>query len=468
LTGRWSAFAHTASWLADRLGLPPRWLETLDKPLPRGVGWLNTLGSTLLLFLIVQVVTGIALAFYYAPSTAEAHESLTYIRERVLFGKLLHGLHHYGASAVVLVLLFHLLRVFWHGAYKPPRELTWIVGVLLLGLVMGFAFTGYLLPWDQKAYWATVVSAEIVASMPLIGPPLRRVLLGGEDVGPATLTHFFALHTLLFPLLLYTLIGAHLLFVWRKGPTPPGQAVGEAGRQGGRFLTHQLLKDAVAMGVAFALLFALAWLRPAGLEPRADPADDFYTPRPDWYFLWLFELLKYLPGALKSVAGVGVPMGALIVLLSLPWLDRCGERRAGARRAVLGWGVSALVALTTLTALGVADRPHNISPADNPLRAATAEMLERGARIYREQGCAGCHRLAGEGGESGPALDQVGRRRKYDVDGTIRHIQDPAEIVPGSTMPPYKHVPEAYLRDLIAYLFQDRFNGSDGAAPGGE
>jgi len=450
--------ASVANWLADRLGLPPRWLEMLDKPLPRGVGWLNTLGSTLLLYLVVQVVTGIALAFYYAPSTAEAHGSVTYIRERVLFGRLVHSLHHYGASAVVLVLAFHLLRVFWHAAYKPPRELTWIIGVLLLGLVLGFAFTGYLLPWDQKAYWATVVSAEIVESVPLVGPPLKRVLLGGEEVGPATLTHFFALHALVFPLLLYALIGVHLFLVWRKGPTPPGRAVGEDGPPGGRFLTDQLLKDAVAMAVAFALLFAVAWLRPAGLEPRADPTDDAYVPRPEWYFLWLFELLKYVPGALKSVAGAGVPLAALLLLLALPWLDRGGQRRAAARRAVLGGGVASLVVVAALTAMGLADRPHNAVPADNPLRAADAAALRRGEQVYREQGCAGCHRLAGEGSDAGPSLDRVGRRRKYDVAWMIRHMQEPAALVPGSTMPPYKHVPEAYLRDLTAYLFQERFN----------
>jgi ubiquinol-cytochrome c reductase cytochrome b subunit len=294
--------------------------------------------------------------------------------------------------------------------------------------------------------------------VPLVGPPLRRVLLGGEEVGPATLTHFFALHALLFPLLLYGLIGAHLFLVWRKGPTPPGRPVGDDSPEGGRFITDQLLKDAIVMTGAFALLFALAWLRPAGLEPRADPTDDAYVPRPDWYFLWLFELLKHAPGALKSVAGAGVPLAAVLLLLALPWLDRGRERRAAVRRAVLGWGAAALVGVAVLTAMGMADRPHNVAPADNSLRGADPALLDLGAKVYAEQGCAGCHRLAGKGSAAGLALDRVGRRRKYDVDWMIRHMQDPAALVSGSTMPPYKHVPESYLRALTAYLFQDRFN----------
>lgn len=457
--------SRLGDWIRERLGLPPALMEKLDKPLPRGVGWLNTLGSALVVLIAIQVATGILLAFYYVPSTREAHASLTYIREQVLFGRLVHGLHHYGSSAVVVVLVLHLLRVFYHGAYKAPRELLWVAGVLLLVLILGFAFTGYLLPWDQKAYWATVVSAEMVESTPLVGPALRRVLLGGEEVGAATLTHFYALHALLFPLLLYGLVAVHLYLVWCLGPTSPGARVGEARPAKRRFLRDQVFKDAVVIGVAFVIVFGLAWLRPAGLEPLADPADDAYVPRPEWYFLWLFELLKYLPGALKSVGSVLLPLAGILLLLALPWLDRSAERRARCRRAVVGWGTGALLAVVALTAMGLADRPHNLMPEDNPFRAAEAGLLEQGRKLYQEQGCGGCHRLAGEGGEAGPSLDRVGRRRRYDAEGTMAHIRHPQAAVPDSTMPSYKHLSEAQLRALTAYLFQDRFNWPGASSP---
>jgi ubiquinol-cytochrome c reductase cytochrome b subunit len=444
--------------LLDRLHLSPRILDALDKPLPRGVGWLNTLGGTALLLIGLQVVTGMLLGFYYAPSTEEAHQSLTYIQQRVLFGRLVQGLHHYGASAVVVVLFLHLLRVLYHGAYKPPREMIWVFGVLLLAVVLGFAFTGYLLPWDQKAYWATVVGTEMAGATPIIGPSIRRVLLGGTELGPATLTHFFALHVLVLPLVLYALLVGHVALVWRKGPTSPGHPVGREAPAGSRFLGHQLIKDAVVMGLAAAIVFGLACLSPVRLEPRADPSDPSYVPRPEWYFLAFFQLLKYLPGGLEILAILVLPAIGGMALLLLPWLDRSRERRAARRPWVTGLATVVLMGLIVLTSLGMIDRPHNMTPEDNPFRAAPAALLARGEQVYEAQNCRGCHVLNGKGGSAGPALDRVARRWKYDTDGMIRHLRSPAAVVPGSTMPPYNHVPEADLRALTAYLFADRFN----------
>jgi ubiquinol-cytochrome c reductase cytochrome b subunit len=446
------------AWFLDRLHLSPRFLDAVDKPLPRGVGWLNTLGSTALLLIGVQVVTGMLLGFYYAPSTQEAYESLSYIQQRVLFGRLVQGLHHYGASAVVVVLLLHLLRVLYHGAYKPPRELIWVFGVLLLAVVLGFAFTGYLLPWDQKAYWATVVGTEMAGATPVVGPAIRRVLVGGAELGPATLTHFFALHVLVLPLLLYALVAGHVALVWRKGPTSPGCPVGREAPPASRFLGQQLFKDATVMGLVVAFLLGLAWLSPVRLEPRADPNDPSYVPRPEWYFLAFFQLLKYLPGGLEIVAILVLPALGAMLLLFLPWLDRSRERRARRRPWVTGTATAALAGMILLTSLGMADRPHNVTPADNPFREAPAPLLERGRQLYAAQNCGGCHLLGGRGGHAGPALDRVARRRKYDVDWMIRHLRSPAVVVPGSTMPPYNHLSKTDLQALTAYLFADRFN----------
>ena len=184
-------------WLLDRSGLSPQIRASFNKGLPRGVGWLNTLGSTAMFLIAMQVVTGTFMAMYYSPHPDAAYESVRYLDHQVLMGRLVHGIHHYGASAVVIVVFLHLLRTYFHGAYKPPRELVWLLGIGLFGLILAFGFTGYLLPWDQKAYFGTQVGTQIPASIPVVGPAIQQVLRSGEDVNALTLTRFYAIHVLL-------------------------------------------------------------------------------------------------------------------------------------------------------------------------------------------------------------------------------------------------------------------------------
>ena len=207
-------------WIDERVDLKGIKVSLLDRAVPRNLTWWHTLGSATLAVFMVQVVTGIVLAMYYSPSPDHAHESIRYLERAVASGGIVRGIHHWGASAMVVLTVAHMIRVFTMGAYKYPREINWLLGVMLLFIVIGFGFTGYLLPWDQKAYWATQVGTNIAGTTPFIGAKLVTLLRGGSQQGAATLTRFYSLHVLLLPVLLGILVGLHLFLVVRQGVAP--------------------------------------------------------------------------------------------------------------------------------------------------------------------------------------------------------------------------------------------------------
>ena len=209
------------NWMDERLGWRRAWEAIFLRKIPK-VNWLHTLGSATLFLAVNQVVTGILLTIYYVPTPDHAYDSVQYITTQVAAGWLIRGLHHWGASAMVVLVGLHMLRVIFHAAYKYPREMTWLTGVVLLLIVIGFGFTGYLLPWDQKAYWATQVGTEMAEQVPLIGPATASVLKGGEVLGARTLTRFYSFHVLLLPALLLIFVVVHLfLVVWHGISAPP-------------------------------------------------------------------------------------------------------------------------------------------------------------------------------------------------------------------------------------------------------
>ncbi|HSL72029.1 MAG TPA: cytochrome b N-terminal domain-containing protein, partial [Longimicrobiales bacterium] len=329
-------------WLDERVDLGQLRRVLLDRPVPDRLTWWHTLGSATLTVFLVQIVTGIVLATYYAASPDHAYDSVQYLESEIRNGTLVRGVHHWGSSAMVVLVLIHMIRVFAMGAYKYPREVNWLVGVMLFLLVMGFGFTGYLLPWDQKAYWATQVGTNIAGTVPIIGGVLVKLLRGGAQLGAATLTRFYAFHVLWLPLMLGGLVLLHLAIVIRQGIAPAPQLL-EAGapprtslpeyreyykhhyaaaKGGGvRFWPDVIGKDALVSVVVVAALFALAVLWPAHLEPPADPTDSSYVPRPEWYFLPFYQLLKLVPGSLEAVIAAGVPALLIAVLLMLPFFD---------------------------------------------------------------------------------------------------------------------------------------------------
>ena len=209
-------FQKTFDWLDERLGLKTIYSTVLDRKVPK-VNWWFTLGSASLFLFLLQAITGIMLTIYYVPSPDHAYDSIQYIMTGVTFGWLIRGIHHWGASLMVLIVFFHMLRTYFFGAYKYPREFTWVTGVVLLLLTLGMGFTGYLLPWNQRAYWATTVATSIAGTVPFIGNFINQVLRGGSDLSAVTLARFFSVHIWWFPALIGILIGVHLYMVIRLG-----------------------------------------------------------------------------------------------------------------------------------------------------------------------------------------------------------------------------------------------------------
>lgn len=328
-------------------------------PVHRYSYWYFLGGITLLLFLI-QIGTGILLLLYYRPSANEAFESVQYIMTRVQFGWLVRSIHSWAANLMIFTAFAHMFSVFFLRAYRKPRELTWVSGMLLLFLALGFGFSGYLLPWNTLAFFATKVGTEVAGQVPLVGRWLVVFLRGGEEVTGATLTRFFGFHVALLPGITTLLLALHLLLVQRFGiSVPPSlqkewEALPPAGREM-RFFPNFMLRELMAWYVALGALGALAALVPWELGTKADP----FAPapagiRPEWYFLFMFETLKLLPakawfidGEVLGVLAFGI---AGVLWLLLPFFDRNGRSRT--HRWVLGMGIFALAYIAAMSAYG--------------------------------------------------------------------------------------------------------------------
>jgi quinol-cytochrome oxidoreductase complex cytochrome b subunit/mono/diheme cytochrome c family protein len=372
------------------------------EPLPGGSRWAAAFGSLLLFAFVLQVVTGVLLSMNYAPSVDSAWPSVKFIQEEVPLGALVRALHHWGSSAMVILLLLHLLQVFAWGAYKKPRELTWMVGVLLLFCTLGLAFTGYLLPWDQKAYWATKVGLGIASTTPLIGDSLRTLLQGGPDMGNLTLTRFFSIHTFVLPGLLILLVVIHLYLFRLHGVTPGWwQSAEQLRAEEEPFWPKQLLKDSV---VWLVFLVALGWWcydRPAPLEAQADPSQP-YEARPEWYFMFLFQLLRHFHGPYEIVGTFVLPTLFFLVLFFWPLLDRSPYRNPLRRPVAIGLLGLGTAGLISLTIFAIASDVRMTEPeqvvAKAPPPAKSAGPIQRAdvARIYNDN-CAACHGVDGSG-----------------------------------------------------------------------
>ena len=316
-------------------------------------------GITLFLF-GVQVVTGTLLALYYQPTPEAAYDSVKYITSVVDFGWLIRSVHHWGATLMIICVVLHLLRVFLHGAYKYPREFIWIAGAGLLLATIGFGFTGYLLPWDQRAFWATTVGTEIAGSVPVIGDGLLGLLRGGADVTAATLSRFFGMHVLVLPLGLGALLLAHLTIVHQLGlanprrPEPrPGTLEASAVASGQPeklrpFWPDYVLDEAIAWAVLLAILVILASVFPAGLEDKADPLTTPAHIKPEWYFLSVYQLLKVVP----RIVGIMAPIVAVGALVFLPFLDRNPAVRPRKRPIAILVALGAIAVMAALTIWG--------------------------------------------------------------------------------------------------------------------
>src|SRR5256885_3446823 len=272
-------------WFDRRAGIGSLLHEALDEPIPGGARWAYVFGSVLLFLFISQTITGVFLALYYVPSATSAHTTVAYIVKEVTGGSFLRSLHAYGSSAVVIVVLLHLTQTYLYGAYKGRRELLWISGCALFGLMLAMAFTGYLLPWDQKAYFATTVGTNMASEVPLIGSMLKRFMRGGNEMGTLTLSRFFVGHVFLLPGAILGLIAAHV-FLFRKAGAagPPSEDPINPRLPTERFYPRQVLMDTVVALVMICVLGLFSYFSPTDLGPKANPADTQYVPRPEWFY----------------------------------------------------------------------------------------------------------------------------------------------------------------------------------------
>src|SRR5580692_281422 len=406
-------------WFEERTGIESAIHHFLYEDVPASAGWHQVLGSVALFAFLTQVFTGILLAVNYAPTPGEAYNSLRYIVTELTGGQMIRGLHHWGASLMIIIVVLHMIQTFLWGAYKKPREATWIAGVLLLLLTLAFGLSGYLLPWDNRAYWGTVVTTQIAALAPGAGPLLTRLLgSAGTSVGVVTFARFYAAHVLLLPPLTMLLIGLHVYLVRRHGvaPTPA-----DANKPRKKFYPEQVAKDAVAMFVWFAVLMGMAALARVPLGNVADPTDLSYVPRPEWYFLFLFQFLKWFEGPLEVVGAVILPTLAIVGLILVPFIDRSRMRMVRQRTGAIGLVLLGLIFWGGLTARAVATTPESREmdmSLVEPWQEVPAETLTS-IGYFRKAQCASCHTLGAPG--AGP--DLTAARSAKAADWIEEHIK---------------------------------------------
>lgn len=415
-------------WLDDRTGYRALLRGALYERIPGGARWRYVWGSTLTFAIFVQFVTGIVLWAAYSANAQGAWESVYFIQNQMLGGWLVRGIHHFMAQATIFLLVLHLMQVMIDGAYRAPREVNFWFGLALLFVVLGLSLTGYLLPWDQKGYWATKVATSIASMAPFVGPQLQQLLIGGAEYGHLTLTRFFALHAGVLPAALVALVVGHVYLFRRHGVTVPEERRGD--RPDGNFWPDQLLRDAVAsLAVMAAVLALVVWTGGAHLGAPADPTEPYSAARPEWYFLFLFQWLKYFPAGWEVVGAHVIPalLVGLVALMPLIGRWRLGHRfNMGVMIALLaGVGLLTWVARAQdaadpafvdakVEAEARAERVAELaaSPAGIPpgggLALLRSDPLMQGPQIFAAR-CASCHRFNGHDGLGGiPTDDPAG------------------------------------------------------------
>jgi ubiquinol-cytochrome c reductase cytochrome b subunit len=413
-----------------------------DRPIPGGSSWFYVLGSALAFIFTLQMVSGIFLALYYSPTPDHAYASVKYIQNEAPFGSFVRGMHHWGAGFMMVLVALHMLRVFVFGSYKKPREIVWLLGVGLILIVGGFAFTGYLLPWDQKAYWATVVGTNVAGTAPVVGGLLLRIARGGTELGNLALSRFFAVHTYILPWSLAILAGLHVFLLERAGAGGTWNAAKRTPDRSEPVFPNQLFRDSIFILIVFIALASFAVMFPAPLEPQADPTDSSYNPRPEWYFYFVFQLLRVFEGKFEIVGTMILPTIAIIALILLPFLDRNPERAPQKRKIMMAMAGLAVAGVSILTIMG-AKAPIVNAPA------VTSPSVLAGRILYDKNGCTACHSIHGKGGKLGPDLTHVGSKR--DTDWLMRHFKDPQSVSPGSVMPKVL-LQDKELKELSDYM----------------
>ncbi|HXJ96368.1 MAG TPA: cytochrome b N-terminal domain-containing protein [Terriglobia bacterium] len=454
-------------WLDRRLQIGDGIRNAALHRIPRSsASWLYVFGSAALTVFILQVVTGILLALVYVPSAAEAWNSLQTLNHGITLGWFVRALHGWGSEFMVALVLIHMVQVFLFGAYKYPREFTWVIGVFLLLMTLGMAFTGQVLRFDQDAYWGLGIGASIASRAPFLGGWMVNLLLGGPIIAGNTLSRFFTLHVFVIPGLLIGLVSLHLLMVYKLGINEwpmPGRLVRRETylkeyeelieKDGVPFVPDALWKDLVFAGcILLAVALCAAVLGPFGPTGQPDPTIIQTLPRPDFFFLWLFALLSLLPPELETPFLMIAPVIGIGLLLLVPFLSGEGEKSWRRRPIAVLTVLLLAVSLATFTRLASYTpwspemNAWSGEPVPEPYLKDRSPLERQGALVFQEKQCRNCHRLGGTGGERGPALDAVAVRLTQDQ--LIRQV-----LQGGGNMPAYgKNLSPAETTALVAFL----------------
>jgi ubiquinol-cytochrome c reductase cytochrome b subunit len=471
--------SRALDWFDERTGVRRLTRKVLDEPIPGGARWAYVFGSGLLFILMNQAITGVALALYYTPTAETAHASVAYITKQVAGGSFLRSLHSYGSSAMIIVLALHFLQTFVYGSFKGRRELLWMSGALLSFLILGMGFTGYLLPWDQKAYFATTVGTNIAGQMPLIGNLMARILRGGNTIGTLTLSRFYVAHVFLIPAMILLFVGTHILLFRKAGPAGPVSEDPISPKLAREpFYPRQVLFDMGFVLLIIAALSGLSYLRPVTLGPIANPADSHFLPRPEWYYLPMFEWLKFWEGPAVVLGVVVIPGLVAIAMFLMPFIDRRLERKIW-RRPIPALAVAIVVFGMVL--LGVRsqmddregptarqldhqreeEKAYSATPfepytnAPEPSSAGTVvaqiadPLVAKGKGIFNERGCNACHGDDGTGTALAPSL--VGVTKKLPQDRLVALLHNPNARMKAGGMPAVEASPDE-MTALLAYL----------------
>jgi ubiquinol-cytochrome c reductase cytochrome b subunit len=452
-------------WFDDRTGVSTVFNRLMPGHIvpSSSASWFYVFGSATLFAFIIQVVTGVTLALMYVPSAGEAYQSLQYITDQTTLGRVVRGMHNWGASAMILLVGIHMIRVYLTAAYKFPREMHWISGVVLLALTVLMGFTGQVVRWDQTAVWSTIVAAEQAGRIPFIGTWVADFLIGGRTIGGATLSRMFAYHVFLIPGLLFIFIGFHLYLVYKNGiselpkagdPVDPKtyrqEYEVEIKKSGVPFWPDAAWRDMVFSFCVITIILLIAIIiGPPALNAPPNPSNLDALPVPDWYFVFYFAFLALSPPKIESYLMIGGPLIIGLLLFCLPFISNRGERSPLRRPWAIAIVVLFVGSLSGLWAIGITSpwSPHfQAKPLTAEIIGASSGPVYRGGEYFNEKGCLYCHKISGHGGDRGPDLTYIGD--KLSANELTWRIMNGGLNMPGFG----GTVTNEELSDLVAFL----------------
>jgi ubiquinol-cytochrome c reductase cytochrome b subunit len=471
------------NWINERWPLDTLLKLSLDEEMVGGTSFFYVFGSSVLTMFLLQAVTGIWQLLYFVPATDHGYVSLSYLRTQVPFGWLIHGLHYWGASAMIILIGLHMSRVFLWGAYKHPRQLTWLIGVFLLLFTLAMGFTGPVLPWDERGYWEAEVGTSMPGTVPYIGAVITHLLRGSSDLGQMTVSRFFFLHAGVLPTILIILIGLHLISFRKSGISGPWDPVKRARK--GAFWPDQVFKDAVIITFIFIILIGLAAYIPPPFSGLYDVRIFSNTPKPEWYFLFLYQTLKAFQGPMEPVGTAGLPLFVILLMLLLPFIDRGPERNPRKRPVALVGYLVFITWVITMAFVGHYSNPAAGSstggsssstsgssspsspeaaltndPNGSPQKTSTipddppdkiSAGAKNGEQLFRSLGCIGCHKVHGQGGTIGPDLSSGVLKGKTRQWLTVQ-IRNPKQHDPNTVMPSFTSATDQEVSKVVSFL----------------